>query len=104
MPKRTNGAPATSSPLWKISILMTQFLHPLDLHIIRNPNLLPGFQELVSSLKALRVQPNLPVGKLGESSVKCGGFFFIQPFKVSVNSQVRTSGKYGNRGRIGTEM
>lgn len=81
---------------------MTQFLHPLDLHIIRNPNLLPGFQELVSSLKALRAQTNLPVGKLGESSVKCGAFF-IQPFKVNVNSQARTSGKNGKRERIGTE-
>lgn len=54
---------------------MTQVLHPLDLHIIRNPNLLPGFQELVSSLKALRAQPNLPVGKLGEGNVKRRAFY-----------------------------
>lgn len=36
--------------------------------------------------------PNLPVGRLGESSVTCR-VSFIQPFKVKVNNGARTSGE-----------
>lgn len=56
-PNWTSGARTAPSPLWKIPCwkLMTQFFHPLDLCIIRNPNLLPRFQDLVSSQSIKRV-------------------------------------------------